>query len=205
MPGVHGEARGGPRARTRPRRCQVSLRGPDGRWGPSMSNRAAAPLNRVTTVPATEGQVIPFPTAARRRTDGADANLVRVLVAHGQGLMRAAFRVLLSREREIRVAAVAADGDEAVALARRDRPDVVLMDIDLPPLGALEATPRMLADPKLAEVKVLIVAASEGEPRTIEALRAGASGVLFQSSDAADLIQAVRVLARGRSLIAPAV
>jgi DNA-binding NarL/FixJ family response regulator len=169
-----------------------------------MSNRAIAALQPVS-VPAPKGQVIPFPTAARRRTDGADANLVRVLVAHGQGLMRAAFRVLLSREHEIRVAAVAADGDEAVALARRDRPDVVLMDIDLPGLGAVEATPRMLADPKLAEVKVLIVAASEGDQRTIEALRAGASGVLFQCTEAADLIQAVRVLARGRALIAPGI
>jgi DNA-binding NarL/FixJ family response regulator len=167
-----------------------------------MSNAAVADL-RPVAVPAPNGQVIAFPTAARRRADNADAGLVRVLVAHGQGLMRAAFRVLLAGEREIAVAAVAADGDEAVALARRDRPDVVLIDIDLPGLGAVEATRRILADPKLGEVKVLIVAASEGEDQIIEALRAGASGVLFNHTEPADLIQAVRLLARGQALIAP--
>jgi DNA-binding NarL/FixJ family response regulator len=158
---------------------------------------------RPSTVPARYGQVIPFPGVTRRRADGTGIREIRVLVAHGQPLMRAALQVLLAGGQEIAVSAVAADLNEAVAAARRDRPDVVLMDIDLPGPGVIEAMRRMAADAGPAEPKVVILAASQGEARAIDALRAGASGVLLESAEPTDLIQAVSVLARGRALLAP--
>jgi DNA-binding NarL/FixJ family response regulator len=165
-----------------------------------MSGGAVAAL-RPAVVPTPTAKVIAFPGATRPRADTAAARQIQVLVAHGQPLMRAGLQALLTGGKEIAVAAVAGDADEAVAVARRDRPDVVLMDIDLPGPGAIEATRRMLADPGLAEVKIVIVAA-KGEDRVTDALLAGASGVLCESAEPADLIEAVSVLARGRALLA---
>jgi DNA-binding NarL/FixJ family response regulator len=149
-------------------------------------------------------QVIDFPGAARRRTEGAGTRPIRVLVAHGQALMRAALQVLLADEPQVALADVAANREEAVGMARRERPDVVLIDVDLPG-GAIEATARILADSALCDLKVVIVAAADADERILEALRAGASGVLLEYPEPAELAQILRVLTDGRTLLAPGV
>lgn len=131
--------------------------------------------------------------------------MISVLVADGQALVRAGFRVLLEGEQGIAVAGEAASGEEAVAFARRIRPDVVVMDMNLPGLDALEATRQIVNDPQLEDVKVMILTTLDGDEHVFGALRAGASGFLVKDTDPTDLLQAVRVLARGDALLAPSV
>ena len=131
--------------------------------------------------------------------------MISVLVADAHALVRAGFRVLLEGEQGIAVAGEAASGEEAVALARRIRPDVVVMDMSLPGLDALEATRRIVNDPQLQDVKVMILTTLDGDEHVFGALRAGASGFLVKDTDPTDLLQAVRVLARGDALLAPSV
>jgi DNA-binding NarL/FixJ family response regulator len=130
---------------------------------------------------------------------------IRVVVADGQALVRAGFRVLLERELGIAVAGEAASGEETVALARHIKPDVVLVDIGLPGLNALEATRQIVADPELQDVQVMILTTHDGDEHVFGALRAGASGFLVKDTEPTDLLHAVRVLARGDALLAPSV
>jgi DNA-binding NarL/FixJ family response regulator len=125
---------------------------------------------------------------------------IRVLVADGQALVRAGFRVLLESCERLRVVGEAATGEEAVALARRTRPDVALVDTRLPGLDSVEATARMFAE---SGVAVMLVTASEGDERILAALRAGASGLLLKDTEPADLVRAVEALARGEPLLSP--
>ncbi|WP_084964439.1 response regulator [Thermoactinospora rubra] len=131
--------------------------------------------------------------------------MIRVLLADDQTLVRAGFRSILSDEEDIEVVAEAADGEEAVAKARDLRPDVVLMDIRMPRLDGLEATRRIVADPRLEEVRVVILTTFDLDDYVYGALRAGASGFLVKDTEPAELIHAVRVVARGDALIAPSV
>jgi DNA-binding NarL/FixJ family response regulator len=130
---------------------------------------------------------------------------IRVLIADGQALVRAGFRVLLEGEQGIAVAGEAASGEEAVALARSTNPDVVLIDMGLPGLDALEATRQIATDPELQDVQVMILTTLGGDEHVFGALRAGASGFLVKDTELTDLLQAVRVLARGDALLAPSV
>jgi DNA-binding NarL/FixJ family response regulator len=130
---------------------------------------------------------------------------IRVVVADGQALVRAGFRVLLEGEQGIAVAGEAASGDETVALARHIKPDVVLVDIGLPGLDALEATRQIAADPELQDVQVMILTTHDCDEHVFGALRAGASGFLVKDTEPTDLLHAVRVLARGDALLAPSV
>jgi DNA-binding NarL/FixJ family response regulator len=130
---------------------------------------------------------------------------IRVLVADDQHLMRAGFRMILEGEPDIRVVGEAADGHEAVAEARRLRPDVVLMDIRMPRTDGVEAT-RRLAGPGVADpARVLILTTFDLDEYVVEALRAGASGFLLQDVPPEDLVDAVRVVARGDAVVAPSV
>jgi DNA-binding NarL/FixJ family response regulator len=99
----------------------------------------------------------------------------------------------------------AGDGDEAVALARAQRPDVVLMDIRMPAVDGLEATRRIAAEPELVGVKVVVLTTFEVDEYVFEALRAGAAGFLLKDSDPEDIVRAVRVVAAGESLLSPSV
>ncbi len=99
----------------------------------------------------------------------------------------------------------ATDGAQAVDLARRERADVVLMDIRMPGVDGLEATRRISADDDLAGVKVIILTTFESDEYVYQAIRAGASGFLVKDTEPADLIQAVRVVARGDALLSPSV
>jgi DNA-binding NarL/FixJ family response regulator len=130
---------------------------------------------------------------------GSAVGTTRVAIAHGQRLVRAGLRVLLEREAGIEVIE-AATGDEAVAVARRLRPDVLLMDVQLPGLGCVEATRRILAGPPIA---VVVLAATETDARVFATLQAGASGLLVGDREPAALVQAVRRLSHGGRARAP--
>lgn len=131
--------------------------------------------------------------------------MIRVLLADDQALVRAGFRVLIDSDPDLQVVGEAADGAEAVDLARFHRPHVVLMDIRMPMVDGLEATRRIFADGSLPETKVLILTTFESDEYVFEALRAGASGFLLKDTEPGDLLSAVRVVARGDALLAPSV
>jgi DNA-binding NarL/FixJ family response regulator len=131
--------------------------------------------------------------------------VIRVLLADDQALIRAGFRVLVDAAEDLQVVGEATDGGQAVDLARRQRADVVLMDIRMPGVDGLEATRRISADEDLAGVKVIILTTFESDEYVYQALRAGASGFLVKDTEPADLIQAVRVVARGDALLSPSV
>ncbi|SCF12921.1 two component transcriptional regulator, LuxR family [Micromonospora coriariae] len=131
--------------------------------------------------------------------------MTRVLLADDQALMRAGFRALLDAEDDLEVVGEAVDGSSAVHLSRSLRPDVVLMDVQMPGLDGIEATRRIAADPDLAAIRVLILTNYGLDSYVFAALRAGASGFLLKDADPADLLQAIAVVARGDALLAPAV
>jgi DNA-binding NarL/FixJ family response regulator len=131
--------------------------------------------------------------------------MIRVLLADDQPLVRAGLRVLFEGELDIAVAGEAANGEEALSLARHTRPDVILMDIRMPVLDGLEATRQITSEPELDAVKVLILTTFESDEYVFQALRAGASGFLLKDAEPVELLQAVRVVAGGDALLAPSV
>jgi DNA-binding NarL/FixJ family response regulator len=129
---------------------------------------------------------------------------LRILIAEGQGIVRAGVRALLDRQDGMIVAAVAATGEEAEAAARETRPDVVLIDHDLPDAGGISAARRILADDPQATSAVVMLMTSESDEAVFGALRAGATGLLLRNADPADLVAAVRAAADGDAVLAPA-
>jgi DNA-binding NarL/FixJ family response regulator len=129
--------------------------------------------------------------------------MIRVLIADGQTLVRAGFRVLLEAQDDITVVAEAGSGDEAIALARSTRPDVILMDLAIPGRDGVETTRRVVSDPDVANVRVLMLSLQPSDADVLAALRAGAGGVVLKSTDADELVRAVRVVAGGQPLLSP--
>ncbi len=131
--------------------------------------------------------------------------MIRVVLADDQALVRAGFRALLDAKDGIEVVGEAADGAEAVALARRLVPDLVLMDIRMPGMDGLEATRRITQDAALSGVKVVILTTFQLDEYVFKALRCGASGFLVKDMETAELVRGVRVAAAGDALLAPSV
>jgi DNA-binding NarL/FixJ family response regulator len=131
--------------------------------------------------------------------------VIRVGLADDQVLVRTGFAALLAAEDDMTVVGEAATGSEAVQLAARDRPDVLLMDVRMPVLNGIEATRRIASRPELAAVHVIILTTFQLDEYIFEGLRAGAAGFLVKDTDAAELIRAVRVVASGEALLSPAV
>jgi DNA-binding NarL/FixJ family response regulator len=129
--------------------------------------------------------------------------MIRVLLADDQALVRGGFRALLDARDDIEVVGEAADGQQALALARTLLPDVILMDIRMPGLDGLEATRQIAADPHLAAVRIVILTTFELDEYLFDALRFGASGFLVKDTEPADLVTAVRVVAAGDGLLSP--
>ncbi len=131
--------------------------------------------------------------------------MTRVLIADDQAAVRAGFAALIDGEEELEVAGEAGERYEAVDLARRVFPHVVLMDIRMPGLDGLEATRLICSDPTLAATRVLVLTTFDLDEYVYAALRAGASGFLLKDAGPLELLQAIRVVAAGEALLAPSV
>ncbi len=129
--------------------------------------------------------------------------MIRVAVVDDQELVRSGFVVLLRASPGIEVVGEAADGVEAVELARRTSPDVVLMDVRMPRMDGLEATRAILADPSAATTRVLVLTTFDDDELVLEALRSGASGFLLKDTRPTQLLEAIEVVAAGEALLHP--
>jgi DNA-binding NarL/FixJ family response regulator len=131
--------------------------------------------------------------------------VIRVLVADDQTAVRAGFAALITDEEEMEVVGEASNGREAIDIARRVFPHVVLMDIRMPTLDGLGATRVICADPTLTDTRVLVLTTFDLDEYVYAALRAGASGFLLKDAGPRELLHAIHVVARGDALLAPAV
>ena len=129
--------------------------------------------------------------------------MIRVLIADDQTLVRSGLRMILKSDPELEVVGEAADGAEAVALVRELGPEVVLMDVRMPKLDGIEATKRLLREPD--PPRVLVLTTFDLDEYVFAALRAGASGFLLKDAPEEQLLAAIRVVADGSSIFAPAV
>jgi DNA-binding NarL/FixJ family response regulator len=129
---------------------------------------------------------------------------IRVALVDDQELVRVGFRLILEAEDDMTIVGEASNGADAVDLARRARPDVILMDVQMPGLDGLEATRRLGTLPEI-ESRVVILTTFEQDDYIFEALRAGASGFLLKNARPEELVHAVRVVASGEALLAPAI
>ena len=143
--------------------------------------------------------------AVRAGTNEPAPDPIRILIAEDQALLRASFAALMNAEPDLAVVGQAAGGAEAVSLAAGTRPDVVVMDIQMPGLSGIEATRRICADPALAGTRVLVLTMFEVEEYVLGALRAGASGFLLKDASPQAVVDAVRTVHAGQSLLSPQV
>jgi DNA-binding NarL/FixJ family response regulator len=130
---------------------------------------------------------------------------VRVLIADDQELVRASFRLLVESAEDCVVVGEAGSGGEALALARSARPDVVVMDVRMPGMDGIEATRRIVADPALSQVRVLMLTTFDLDEYVWAALRVGASGFLLKDTSPAALLAGIRAVAAGDGMLAPTV
>jgi DNA-binding NarL/FixJ family response regulator len=128
---------------------------------------------------------------------------IRVLLADDQALLRQTFHILISATPDMEVVGEAADGKEAAELARTEHPDIVVMDIRMPGTDGLAATEAICADPDLASTRILILTTFETDEYVARALRAGASGFLGKSASTDQLLEGIRTIASGESLLSP--
>jgi DNA-binding NarL/FixJ family response regulator len=131
--------------------------------------------------------------------------VIRVVLADDQALVRAGFSALLDAQDDIEVVGEADDGDAAVVLARRERPDIVLMDIRMPGTDGLAATRAIVGDERLADVRIVILTTFELDEYVFEAIRSGASGFLVKDTEPVELLRAIRAVAACDALLSPSV
>jgi DNA-binding NarL/FixJ family response regulator len=129
---------------------------------------------------------------------------VRVVLVDDQALIRTGFKMILETEDDIEVVGEASDGEQAISMTRSVRPDVVLMDVQMPTMDGLEATGRIVRDANLPS-RIVILTTFERDDYVFEALRAGASGFLLKNAPSEELVHAVHVVAAGDALLAPSV
>lgn len=129
--------------------------------------------------------------------------MIRVLVVDDQALVRTGFRMIIGAEPDLEVVGDAGDGEAAVALAASQRPDVILMDVRMPVLDGIAATKRIVE--QRGDARVLILTTYDLDEYVYDALRAGASGFLLKDAPPEQLVEAIRVIARGEALLAPRV
>ena len=130
---------------------------------------------------------------------------VRVGVVDDQPLIRTGLRTMIEHAPDLELVGEAADGEQAVELARRHRPDVILMDVRMPVLDGIEATRRITADRDLVGVRVIMLTTFDVDDYVHASIRAGASGFLLKDAPPEDVLDAIRVVARGDALLAPSV
>jgi DNA-binding NarL/FixJ family response regulator len=131
--------------------------------------------------------------------------VIRVVLVDDQPLIRTGIRALLDAEDDIEVVAEGADGRVGVALAIEHRPDIVLMDVQMPDMDGIDATRRIANDDRLVDVRVVMLTNYGIDEYVFNSLRAGASGFVVKDTEPADLLQALRVTMRGDALLSPAV
>src|ERR1039458_1996701 len=129
---------------------------------------------------------------------------VRVVLVDDQALIRTGFKMILETEDDIEVVGEASDGEQAISMARSVRPDVVLMDVQMPTMDGLEATGRIVRDANIPS-RIVILTTFERDDYIFEALRAGASGFLLKNAPSQELVHSVRRVAAGDALLAPSV
>lgn len=130
---------------------------------------------------------------------------ITVAIVDDQPLIRTGLRTMLEHAADLEIVGEADDGEKAVSLVRRLRPDVVLMDIRMPALDGIEATRRITTDPDLAAVRVLMLTTFDLDDYVYAAIRAGASGFMLKDARPEDILSAVRVVAAGDALLAPTI
>jgi DNA-binding NarL/FixJ family response regulator len=130
---------------------------------------------------------------------------IRVGIADDQPLIRTGLRTMIEHTIDLLLVAEAEDGEQAVALARSHRPDVLLMDIRMPKLDGIEATRRITTEPALTSVRVVVLTTFDSDEYVYDAIRAGASGFLLKDAPPEDVLDAIRVVAGGDALLAPSV
>jgi DNA-binding NarL/FixJ family response regulator len=131
--------------------------------------------------------------------------MISVALADDQALVRMGLRVLIESEEDLQLCGEAENGRQAVELARRTRPDVILMDIRMPVLDGIGALKEITADPKLTGLRVIMLTTFELDEYVFEALQAGAAGFLIKDAEPADMLRAIRLVAAGESLLSPSV
>ena len=130
---------------------------------------------------------------------------IRVVLADDQALVRAGFRMIVESQPDMEVAGEAGDGLEAIELVRRERPDVVLMDIRMPRVDGIEATRKITGESRKPATRVVILTTFELDEYVFDALAAGASAFLLKAAPPEELIRAIKVVASGDALLAPSV